>query len=362
MGATDFRLWCVETVESLKKSFIELIGTIAHRAEKDVDILMPGFTHLQPAQPIRWSHLLLSYAWPWQRDYQRLVDLTKRLKMLPLGSGALAGNPFNIDRHFLAKELKFNGICPNSLDAVSDRDFVAELSFFASLAMIHISQCAEDLIIFCSKKYVACADAYSTGSSLMPQKKNPDALELLRGKSGRVVGGLMSILTILKGLPRAYNKDLQEDKELLFDSMKTLQASLEIMCGVISTIKVKSERMKQELFSEMLATDLAEYLVRNGLPFREAHHISGAAVKLSEDQKKPMSDLTFDDLKPLHPLIKEDVVKIWNFENSVESRNTPGGTSKSSIEGQVEQIKQWIEKEQKTHMKESNPEKQKSKL
>lgn len=337
--ATDIRLWCMEQITELKGLMNELLGTAAQRAEKDIDILMSGFTHLQPAQPVRWSHWVLSHAWAWQRDAQRLDDLTKRVKILPLGSGALAGNPFNIDRDFLAKELGFEGISPNSLDAVGDRDFVAEFLFWASLCMVHISQWAEDLIIFCSKKYVVCADAYSTGSSLMPQKKNPDALELLRGKSGRVLGALTGTLVLLKGLPRAYNKDLQEDKEPLFDAVKTLKFSLSIATGVLATLRPNPEIMKKDLSPFMLATDLAEYLVRKGVPFRETHHIAGEAVKLAEDRGVPLDTLTVEDLKKLHSAFQADVSKVWDFETSVESRSTAGGTSKQSVLNQVVQLR-----------------------
>jgi argininosuccinate lyase len=284
-----------------------------------------------------------SYAWAWKRDYERLAQILVRVKQLPLGSGALAGNPFNIDRDFLAKELGFVGLCPNSLDAVSDRDFVAEFCFWATMTMVHISQWSEDLIIFAGKKQVVIADAYSTGSSLMPQKKNPDALELLRGKTGRVTGSLIGILTVLKGLPRAYNKDLQEDKEGMFDACDTMKGCLPIAAGVLATLKPDGKTMARDLAPEMLATDLAEYLVRKGVPFRETHHIAGAAVKLAEDRGVPLSDLKHADLLPLHAKFEQDVEDIFNFETSVESRSTFGGTSRSSVEKQIALLKEWIE-------------------
>ncbi len=242
--ATDTRLWLRGAIDGLADHLNELIEATVERAENDIDLLMPGYTHLQRAQPVRWSHWLLSHAWAWQRDAQRLAEVRGRVNVLPLGSGALAGNPFAIDRDFLAQELGFQAITPNSLDGVSDRDFVAEFLFWASLTSIHLSRLAEDLILFASAEFgfVTLADAYSTGSSLMPQKKNPDSMELLRGKSGRVVGDLMGMLMTLKGLPSTYNKDLQEDKEPLFDAVDTLSGTLQIATGVITTLTPRPEQ------------------------------------------------------------------------------------------------------------------------
>ncbi len=236
--ATDIRIWLRERIVELKLHLFDLIATAVDRAESEIEILMPGYTHLQPAQPIRWSHLLLSHAWAWQRDAQRLDELARRVNVMPLGSGALAGNPFAIDRHALALDLGFDEITGNSLDGVSDRDFVAEFLFWSTMTMLHLSRLAEDLIIYSSREFgfVAIADAYSTGSSLMPQKKNPDALELLRGKSGRVMGSMTGLMATLKGLPSTYNKDLQEDKEPLFDAIANVNGSLQIACGVLSTL------------------------------------------------------------------------------------------------------------------------------
>ena len=255
--ATDLRLWLREELLARAQQLRTLIEVAAERAESEIDLLMPGYTHLQPAQPTRWSHWLLSHAWAWQRDAQRLQDLLPRLNLLPLGNGALAGNPFPIDRDWLAQELGFSAPTPNSLDGVSDRDFVAEALFWATMTMLHISRCAEDLIIYSSREFgfVTLADAYSTGSSLMPQKKNPDSLELLRGKAGRVFGDMSGLLMTLKGLPSTYNKDLQEDKEPLFDAMETLAGALPIAAGVLATLTVNREKMTQALVPEMLATD-----------------------------------------------------------------------------------------------------------
>lgn len=342
--ATDIRIWVADTVLELKALLKQLLGVCCERAEQEKEVLMPGFTHLQPAQPIRWSHWIMSHAWAWERDLQRLEDLDKRVRVLPLGSGALAGNPFGIDRYFLAKELGFHGISPNSLDAVGNRDFVAEFLFWATMTMTHISQWAEDCIIFCTRKFILCDDAYSTGSSLMPQKKNPDALELLRGKVGRVTGSLNAILSVLKGLPRAYNKDLQEDKEPLFDAAHTLKGCLGITAGVLATLTIDPKKMEADLVPEMLATDVAEYLVRKGVPFRETHHVAGAAVKLAEERGVPMNTLTPKDLRTLHPKFGDDVTQIWDFRASVDSRDTPGGTSLSSLEKQLSDLRETIDR------------------
>lgn len=345
--ATDVRLWLRKEIGLLRGYLTQLIGVTVERAASEIDLLMPGYTHLQPAQPIRWSHWLLSHAWMWQRDTQRLDDLLKRVNLLPLGSGALAGHPFSLDRESLAADLGFDGVTPNSLDAVSDRDFIAEFLFWATLTMVHLSRLGEDLIIYSSREFgfVTLADAYSTGSSLMPQKKNPDGLELLRGKSGRVTGDLVSLLVTLKGLPSTYNKDLQEDKEPLFDAVDTLNGALQIACGVISTLTPNAERLRAALASEMLATDLAEYLVRKGVPFRETHHVAGAAVALAERKGIELAALTAEDIMALHPAFADDVVKVWDFEQSVESRNAVGGTSRSSVLAQTAQLQGWLDRQ-----------------
>ena len=342
--ATDVRLWLRDEIGTLRGYLAQLIGVAVERAAEEIDLLMPGYTHLQPAQPVRWSHWLLSYAWMWQRDMQRLDDLLVRANRLPLGSGALAGNPFALDRQALAADLDFAGVTPNSLDGVSDRDFIAEFLFWATLTMIHLSRLGEDLIIFSSREFgfVTLADAYSTGSSLMPQKKNPDALELLRGKSGRVMGDMTSVLVTLKGLPSTYNKDLQEDKEPLFDAVDTLSGALQIAWGVISTLTPNATRMRAALASEMLATDLAEYLVRKGVPFRETHHVAGAAVALAERQGIELAALTVVDLQGLHPAFEQDVTQVWDFEQSVERRDAEGGTSRRAVLAQIAQLREWL--------------------
>lgn len=342
--ATDVRIWLRGEIRQLRGYLSQLISIAVERASAEIELLMPGYTHLQPAQPVRWSHWLLSHAWMWQRDAQRLDDLFTRVNLLPLGSGALAGNPFAIDRQALAEDLGFAGVTPNSLDGVSDRDFIAEFLFWASLTMVHLSRLGEDLVIFSSREFgfVSLADAYSTGSSLMPQKKNPDALELLRGKSGRVIGGLTGLLVTLKGLPSTYNKDLQEDKEPLFDAVDTLSGALQIASGVVSTLTPNATRLRAALTTEMLATDLAEYLVRKGVPFRETHHVAGAAVALAEKNGVELAALTLADLQGLHPAFAEDVSQVWDFEESVERRDVDGGTSRRAVLAQISQLRGWL--------------------
>ncbi|KAF8319423.1 argininosuccinate lyase [Clavulina sp. PMI_390] len=335
--ATDMRLWLLKASTQIQEAMVNLISVMVERADKERDAIMPGYTHLQRALPIRWSHLLLSHAFSLQSDLQRFRDLQPRISVLPLGSGALAGNPFLVDREFLAKELGFASIAENSLYGVGDRDFIVEFMMWASLAMTHLSRMAEDLIIYSTAEFgfITLSDAYSTGSSMMPQKKNADSLELLRGKSGRVFGNMSGFLMTLKGLPSTYNKDLQEDKEPLFDSFDTTLACLQIAEGVIATLSINAEKMHQALTMDMLATDLADYLVRKGTPFRETHHISGRAVALAERSHCQISDLSLAQLQELSPKFEADVKDVFNFETSVEKRAAIGGTSKEMIGRQV---------------------------
>lgn len=338
--ATDMRLWLIEECDQLLKFLESLIKVITNRATKEIDVLMPGYTHLQRAQPIRWSHFLMSHATFFLSDFHRLKSMLPRISTLPLGSGPLAGNPFKIDRELLLKSLGFHTLSINSMHGVSDRDFVAEFLFWCSMTMVHISRLAEDLIIYSSSEfgYVTLSDAYSTGSSIMPQKKNPDSLELLRGKSGRTSGQLSGFLMTYKGLPATYNKDLQEDKEPMFDAADTLRFSIQILEGVLATLEIHAERMRDALTPEMLATDLAEYLVRKGIPFRETHHISGSAVRLAEQRKVTLADLTLKDFQSLSEHFASDVFEVFNFENSVEGKDVEGGTSKRSVLEQVAQV------------------------
>eukprot|EP00904_Undaria_pinnatifida_P004461 jgi/Undpi1/14015/HiC_scaffold_9.g03666.m1 len=319
----DTRLWLREQITQATQDMSTLMQVCCEAAETHMDVLMAGFTHLQPAQPVRFSHWLMSHVAALQRDCQRLQDMVPRVNAMPLGCGAIAGHAFGIDREFLREKMAFDGITLNSMDTVCDRDFVVEYLWWASLTLTHISQMAEDLIIYNYTKGVSLSDAYSTGSSLMPQKKNPDALELLRGKAGRIIGHLAGFLATLKGLPRTYNKDLQEDKEPLFDTVSTVHDCLRIAAGVVATMTPNADNLRAQLVPEMLATDLADYLVRKGVPFRETHHISGAAVKMSEDRGVPLDSLTPSDLRTLHSAFEDDVHDVWNYE----TRNTASACS-----------------------------------
>lgn len=384
--ATDVRLWLREEGEQQLALLGELLQACAGRARAEVDALMPGYTHLQRAQPIRWSHWLMAHAASFQRDAERLRDALRRVNVMPLGSGALAGNPFDIDREALAADLGFSAPMSNSLDGVTDRDFILEFSSWATMLMVHLSKVAEDLIVFGTAEFgfVSFADAYSTGSSLMPQKKNPDALELLRGKSARVLGNHTTLLTMMKGLPTAYNKDMQEDKRALFDTAATTRAALQIAAGVLSTLTISRERMRGALSPPLLATDLSDYLVRKGMPFREAHHVVGSAVKLAEVRaqrrcpslRRPpaltrlprgrapargcpprlsrlaarraqekgceISELGLPAYRELSELFEQDLAQVWDYELAVERRDATGGTSARSVLEQVSRMEEFI--------------------
>ncbi|PIS52658.1 argininosuccinate lyase [Candidozyma auris] len=332
--ATDMRLHVRARLTKILEFLKNFITAIIKRAEAEIDVLMPGYTHLQRAQPIRWAHWLSMYATYFSEDYKRLQQIIKRLNKSPLGAGALAGHPYGIDREFLAQQLGFEGVIGNSLAAVSDRDFVVETLFWSSLFMNHISRFSEDLIIYSSAEFgfVQLADAYSTGSSLMPQKKNPDSLELLRGKSGRVFGAMSGFMMSLKSIPSTYNKDMQEDKEPLYDALTTTEHSILIAIGVISTLNINKEKMEGALTMDMLATDLADYLVRKGVPFRETHHISGECVRVAEELKlSGIDQLTLEQLQKIDSRFGDDVLNTFDFEASVERRTAIGGTAKSAV-------------------------------
>ncbi len=336
--ATDTRLWTVEAERDILKDLGVLLNAGAQHAKENIDILMAGYTHLQPAQPIRYSHWLLSHMTSLLRDAQRLKEMIPRANQCPLGSGALAGNAFGVDREFLAKELGFDGVTSNSLDSVCDRDFIVEFLMWSTLLCTHLSQFAEDVIINNMLKGIYIDDAYATGSSLMPQKKNPDALELLRGKAGIALGRAVGLTATLKGLPRAYNKDLQEDKVPLFEAVDSVKDCLAIATGVICTMKPVPENLQKALCPEMLATDLADYLVRKGVPFRETHHISGACVRLAEEKKVSIDSLTLEQLKEIDPRFEGDVMNVWNYEVSVERKSSIGGTAKDPVLKQIADI------------------------
>ncbi|VEU21590.1 DEKNAAC102757 [Brettanomyces naardenensis] len=343
--AVDTRLYVREELKKISSHLKVLVETVIKRAEKEIDYLMPGYTHLQRAQPIRWSHWLSMYATYFTEDYNRLQQIIDRLNKCPLGAGALAGHPYGIDREFLAEELGFNGVVGNSLAAVSDRDFVVETMFWISLFMNHISRFSEDLIIYSSGEFhfVSLADAYSTGSSLMPQKKNPDSLELLRGKSGRVFGSLAGFMMSMKGIPSTYDKDMQEDKEPLFDAMTTVEHSILIATGVISTLTANKDAMAAALSMDMLATDLADYLVLKGVPFRETHHISGECVRAAEENHlSGIDQLSLDQFQKIDNRFGPDVFDTFNFERSVEKRNATGGTAKSAVLKQLANLQKQL--------------------
>eukprot|EP00036_Acanthoecidae_sp_10tr_P009293 CAMPEP_0182928020 /NCGR_PEP_ID=MMETSP0105_2-20130417/14962_1 /TAXON_ID=81532 ORGANISM="Acanthoeca-like sp., Strain 10tr" /NCGR_SAMPLE_ID=MMETSP0105_2 /ASSEMBLY_ACC=CAM_ASM_000205 /LENGTH=465 /DNA_ID=CAMNT_0025066007 /DNA_START=8 /DNA_END=1405 /DNA_ORIENTATION=+ len=339
--ATDMRLWLLDEIDKLRSKLAVLINVNVERAEADIDVVFPGYTHLQRAQPIRWSQWIMSHTWPLIRDYERLGEIRARSSEMPLGSGALAGHPFGIDRDFLAQSLGFDRPTPNSLDATAGRDFVAEFLMWASLTTVHMSKWAEDLSMYCSKEFgfVLLSDAYSTGSSLMPQKKNPDSLELIRGRAGRVFGNCAGFMMTLKGLPSTYNKDLQEDKEAMFDVADTLDSLIPIAAGVMSTLKINPDRMRAALSMDMLATDLAYYLTRKQVPFRTAHGLAGNAVALAEEKGCTLADLTVADYKGIHESFAEDVKDVWNFENSTDQYTAQGGTARSAVLEQVERVK-----------------------
>ncbi|KAG6333412.1 hypothetical protein ID866_5674 [Astraeus odoratus] len=337
--ATDMRLWLLDEVEDIQESLKALIRVIVERADKERDVLLPGYTHLQRGQPIRWSHFLLSHALSFRYDLERLQQLIPRISVLPLGSGALAGNPFAVDREFLAKELGFQSLAENSMWGVGDRDFIVEFLMWASLTMTHMSRISEDLIVYSTAEFgfVTLSDAYSTGSSIMPQKKNPDSLELLRGKTGRIFGHMAGFMMTLKGLPSTYNKDLQEDKEPLFDAVDNISASLKIAEGV------HDDKMYRALTMDVLATDLADYLVRKGVPFRETHHVSGRAVALAEARKCQLNDLSVEDYKTLHEKFEDDVTRVFDFEASVERRMAIGGPSRKTLDRQISVLRAALE-------------------
>lgn len=343
--ATDVRLYTMDALRGIEENIRGLQQALVERAEQHLDVLMPGYTHLQRAQPILFSHWLLSYFWMLERDRARFHDCAARVSILPLGAGALAGNALGVDRAFLADQLVFSGISENSLDAVSDRDFVAEFLFSAALLGIHLSRLGEDLVLYSTAEFgfIVMDDAYSTGSSLMPQKKNPDSMELSRGKAARLIGDLTTLLTLLKGLPSTYDKDLQEDKEPLFDAVDTLDALLPVVAGVVGTMRLQPDRMRAALDASMLATDLADYLVRGGMPFREAHRKAGEAVKLAEARGVALGDLTPEEYKKIAPEFGADVTSIFDFDRSLNSRNIPGGTGPQAVRDQLARAKEIIE-------------------
>jgi len=342
--ATDFRLWTMRAINGLQEQLTGLQLALLESARSHLDTPMPGYTHLQHAQPVTWGHWALSHFWPLTRDTGRLARARSMAAILPLGSAALAGTPFPVDRQALARSLGFESISQNSLDAVSDRDFAVDFLYATTVLAVHLSRLAEQLIIFSSTEFgfVWLADAYSTGSSLMPQKKNPDMLELTRGKAGRLIGNLTGLLATLKGLPSTYDKDLQEDKEPLFDAFDTMALVLPVMAGLINTLKLRPERMAAQIEPGLFATDLADYLVKKGHPFRQAHEISGRAVQLAENKGVLLSQLTLGDLQGLSDLFESDVVDIFEVTTSLASRAVVGGTAPKALAEQVAAAEKFL--------------------
>lgn len=343
--ATDIRLWLRATIDDIDLLLTALQSALLDLAQAHSDTLMPGFTHLQVAQPVTFGHHLMAYVEMFARDAQRMADCRKRVNQLPLGAAALAGTSYPINRERVAQALGFDGVCTNSLDAVSDRDFAIEFCAAAAIAMTHVSRLSEELVIWMSPRvgFIDLADRFCTGSSIMPQKKNPDVPELARGKTGRVNGHLIALLTLMKGQPLAYNKDNQEDKEPLFDTADTLINTLRIFADLVGGISVNAARMRQaaaEGFST--ATDLADYLVRKGLPFRDAHEAVARAVRLAADSQRDLADLSLAEMQSICPAIEQDAYACLTLEGSVQSRNHTGGTAPQQVRLQIERARQRL--------------------
>ena len=336
--ATDVRLWLRGEIDALATLLTGLQRALVDLAARHSDTVMPGFTHLQVAQPVSFGHHLLAYVEMFARDAERLADVRKRCNRLPLGAAALAGTSYPLDRESVAAALGFEGLCENSLDAVSDRDFAIEFLAFASITMVHVSRMAEELVLWMSQNFgfIDLADRYCTGSSIMPQKRNPDVAELARGKSGRVVGHLMGLILLMKGQPLAYNKDNQEDKEPLFDTVDTLAGTLRILTEMVAGIQVKPAAMEAAARrGYATATDLADYLVKRGLPFRDAHEVVAHAVKLGLQRGVDLAELSLAELKALHPLIGDDTPSVLTLQGSLHARNVRGGTAPAQVLAQV---------------------------
>ncbi|MFD2615576.1 argininosuccinate lyase [Paenibacillus gansuensis] len=351
--ATDMHLYLRRRVVEFVGLLTSLQEALLEQAKNNIDTIIPGYTHLQRAQPILFAHHLMAYVSMFQRDIERLQDSYKRINALPLGAGALAGTTFPIDRHFVAAELGFDRVYENSLDAVSDRDFIVEFLSGAALIMTHLSRFCEELVLWSSTEFafVELDDAFCTGSSIMPQKKNPDVAELVRGKTGRVYGNLIGLLTVLKSLPLAYNKDMQEDKEGMFDTVKTLQGALQLFAPMVATMKVNRGRMRQAVNNDFSnATDIADYLVGKGLPFRQAHEVIGKTVLYCIQNDKYLLDLKLDEFLQFSELFDEHIYEVLQPENVVNARNVYGGTAAPQVKDAIaraeasnEQAQAWVQ-------------------
>ena len=342
--ATDVRLYLMKATDRLGEGIGDLQRALVEQAEAHVETLMPGYTHLQRAQPVTAGHHLLAYFWMLKRDRERLKDGRRRIAVLPLGSGALAGHSLGIDREFLARELGFSAVSENSMDAVGDRDFALEFLATCAILAVHISRLAEDLILWCSAEFgfAELDQAYSTGSSLMPQKQNPDSLELARGKTGRIVGNLVALLTTMKGLPMTYNKDLQEDKEPLFDTADSMDRCLGVMAGAVGSMTLCPDRMAGTLDDGILATDLADYLVRKGLPFREAHEVVGKVVLHSQEAEVPIRELPLEAFRQFSDVFGEDLYEAFDFREAVDRKSAPGGTAPRAVIAQIAKARELL--------------------
>ncbi len=340
--ALDLRLYLRDECEKIYKHVKELINTLIDLAEKNIDVIMPGYTHLQKAQPVLFSHHLLAYCEMFFRDGERIRQCISRINVSPLGSGALAGTTYPLDRDFTASRLGMGSVTRNSIDAVSDRDFAIETCFVLSMIMMHISRLAEETILWSSGEFgfVELDDAYSTGSSIMPQKKNPDVAELARGKTGRVYGDLIALLTVMKGLPLAYNKDMQEDKEQVFDAVDTVLMTLPVFTKMLATMKIKKEKMKKEASGGFTnATDAADYLVKKGLPFRDAHRVIGEMVTYCIKAGKGIEELTLQEFKEFCDLFGEDIYSVVSLESCIDQRDVAGGTSTNQVKKAITNLR-----------------------
>jgi argininosuccinate lyase len=343
--ALDVRMYVREAIVRGSGMIREMQRVIVRLASSNIDLIMPGYTHLQPAQPVLLSHHLLAYYEMLKRDRQRFEDSLKRVNILPLGSAALAGTTFNLDREMTAKELGFDSVSLNSMDAVSDRDFVLEYLFASSVLMMHLSRLSEDMILWSSREfgYVFLPDAFCTGSSIMPQKKNPDIMELIRGKTGRVYGNLMALLTVMKGLPLTYNKDMQEDKESLFDTVDTIEQCLGVITMLLSRVAFNGDAMKKATRDGFLmATDLADYLVNKGATFRSAHEIVGKIVLYAIEQKRHLEEITLEEYKGFSMKISKDVFKWLDPASAISRRNLIGGTGTEAVKNALDRAKEEI--------------------
>jgi argininosuccinate lyase len=335
--ATDFRLWVMAACEQVDSWIADLQSALVDSAAENLTLPMPGYTHLQHAQPVTWGHWVLSFFWPLVRDRRCFKAVGDAASVLPLGSAAMAGTTFPIDRQFLAAELGFDSISANSIDGVSDRDFAVDFLYAAVMLGLHLSRLSEQLILFNSSEFgfIRLHDAYSTGSSIMPQKKNPDTLELTRGKSGRLIGDLTGLLATLKSLPSTYDKDLQEDKEPVFDAYDTLAMMVPIMAGLLRSLEINAQGMAAQLEAGLLATELADYLVKRGVPFREAHGYIGRLVRMTEEQAKTLNELSLDEFRAVSPLFGEDVSQVLTVNFALAQRDISGGTSPAALQEQL---------------------------